>query len=241
MPAGRGQAINVAVSRARERFHLFHRLQPSDIKCSEADPRRRLIEYCERAAQEHGAARGGATGIRPARPARPAGFAGEVWDDLCAAGVEVRGCDEILQADWRDRMLMVEGKRMVAVVLCGGGQQTVDLWQVEMNMWTVLGRLGWRVVEVWRLQRALDPAGFRDALLRVLFEEEGVPRPAALERPDFHCDAPQPYGDKIEVYITAPTGARVMYSEVTPAGGRAPPAPLLHKSLSTYHAIRADR
>ena len=186
------QAVNVTMSRARERFHLFHQLRPADIKCCEDDPRRRLVEYCNRAT--HG---GGSAGCRAAWDLE--GFARDVREDLSGAGIEVRDCDEILSADWRNKVLVVEGgERLVAVVLCGYEGQTADLWRAEAFKWTALSRVDWRVVEIWRFQRALDPPGFVNTLLRTLFEE-GVKLSDALEPPGSGSDAQLPYDDHIQV------------------------------------------
>ena len=201
------QAVNVAVSRAKERFHLFHQLSRADIKSSEQDPRRKLIEYCEAAARAHGAGgdRQRLDGLQ--------GFARQVLDDLAAASVEVRGCDEILPPEWRDRMLVVEGaRRMVAVVLNGGESQTADLWQVGSEKWAVLSRVDWRVVEVWRFQRAVDRDGFVRRLLRVLFDEEGVRRLERACPPEFRYGSLGPFVGEVEVLIDAPSEATVMYS-----------------------------
>ena len=165
------QAINVAVSRARERFHLFHQLTPGDIvRCkTEEDPRRKLIRYCERATIAFSNSQCGLDKL--------ASFAKYVAEQLIAAGVEVRTCDEILPEEWRDKMLVVEGaKRMIAIVLNCGGRQTLDVWRDESRKWAVLCRVDWRVVELWQWQYEAEHDAMLTRLYHVLFTEEKVQR-----------------------------------------------------------------
>jgi pSer/pThr/pTyr-binding forkhead associated (FHA) protein len=201
------QAINVAMSRAKERFHLFYQLRREDVKCVDNDPRRMLIEYCEQTSQTY-KAKGSASAVDSVE-----GFAREVKDDLQAAGIEVRSCEEILSSDWKDKMLVVEGaRRMVAVVLNGGERQTVDLWRVESQKWTVLSRVDWRIVECWRFQYIRDRDAFVSGLTKILFEEEGVRRPEKLTVPGFTPDGTKPYAGEVSVKINAEPGATVWYS-----------------------------
>ena len=201
------QAVNVAVSRSRERFHLFHQLRREDMKCVDSDPRRKLIEYCEKTSRAYSARR------REAELDSLEGFASDVKDILQASGIEVRSCDEILSPDWNNKMLVVEGaRRMVAIVLNGSERQTFDLWRVESQKWMVLSRVDWRVVECWRFQYIQSREAFISGLTRILFEEEGVRRPEKLKPPELHCDATKPYVNKISVRITAEPGATVVYS-----------------------------
>ena len=172
------QMVNIGMSRAKERFHLFHQLRKSDILCSEEDPRRKLVEYCERMARDHSALRSG-PGIEGLD-----GFAGNVRKALEAEGMEVRSGGEILPPDWQDKMLVVEGSRRMVALVLHGDLQTTDRWRTERQKWAMLNRVGWRVVEFWHFQFKLDPVGFMHRLRCVLSDEEDVRRHDALALPD---------------------------------------------------------
>ena len=171
------QAINVSVSRAKERFHLFHQIKSEEIAATCVnDPRRILIEYCQKTSVGSHKLSVPDDSDLLSESFRPEGFALEVLKDLSENGVFVRTCEEFLQKEWKNKLLIVEGeRRMVGVVLNGTERQNYELWHAESHKWDTLCRIGWRVVELWHFQYLHDKKSVLEKLFAI-FQEENVMR-----------------------------------------------------------------